>query len=114
MRVDPQPTETFDSASLGLVPDKLSDRAQEAADLLKALAHTGRLMILCHLVTGPKSVGDLAERTQLPQATTSQLLTRLRHEGMVNTRREGKLIYYSLSDPRAANVIACVYETFCG
>ena len=71
-------------------------------------------MILCHLVAAPKSVGDLAERTQLPQATTSLLLTRLRHEGMVNTRREGKLIYYSLSDPRAANVIACVYETFCG
>lgn len=66
---------------------------------------------------GPIETSALFEARAAPHrsaAVTSLLLTRLHHEGMVNTRREGKLIYYSPSDPRAAKVIACTCETFRG
>lgn len=107
-----QSTESSTAAS-PLVPEKMVERAEQAATLLKCLSHSGRLMILCSLISGPISVGELAERVELSQVATSTLLTRLRLEGLVSTRRDGKSIFYSLADPRAANIIACVYEAFC-
>lgn len=110
---EPGATEPSISASTLLVPEKMFERAEQAATLLKCLSHSGRLMILCNLISGPKSVGELGERIQLSQVATSILLTRLRHEGIVSTRRDGKQIFYSLADPRAANIVACVYDAFC-
>ena len=88
-------------------------RAQDASNLLKALAHEGRLMILCHLSAGEKSVTELETLLSSRQAAVSQQLARLRMEGLVAARREGKAIYYSLSDAKAARLVGMLYEMFC-
>lgn len=89
-------------------------RAREAAAYLKTLAHEGRLMILCHLGAGEKSVGELEALLNIRQAAVSQMLARLRDEGLVTTRRQGKTIYYSLSDDNTEQVIGLLYSLFCG
>lgn len=93
--------------------DKMAREACDAADFLKALGHEGRLMILCYLATGEKSVGDLERLLSTRQAAVSQQLSRLRLEGLVETRRDGKSIYYRLTDDRARKIIEVVYEMFC-
>ena len=95
-------------------PGDMADRASDAASFLKTLAHEGRLMILCHLGTGEKSVGELEELLEIRQAAVSQMLARLRDEGLVTTRREGKTIYYSLADANTEQVIELLYSLFCG
>jgi len=87
--------------------------AQDAADFLKILSHEGRLMILCHLVDGEKSVAELEKLLAVRQPTVSQMLARLRLEGVVETRRDGKAIYYSLVDDRARQLIEIIYDMFC-
>ena len=94
--------------------DEQALRAAEAAALLKELSHEGRLMILCHLSGGEKSVSELEALLGARQAAVSQQLARLRGEGMVAARRDGKTIYYSILDPRAKAVVATVYGLFCG
>ena len=93
--------------------EEMVQNAQEAAAFLKALSHEGRLMILCHLASGEKSVTELETLLQLRQAAVSQQLTRLRLEGIVAPRREGKVIFYSLKDERARQIIDLVYTLFC-
>ena len=93
--------------------EEMVKNAQEAAAFLKALSHEGRLMILCHLASGEKSVTELETLLQLRQAAVSQQLTRLRLEGIVAPRREGKVIFYSLKDERARQIIDLVYKLFC-
>jgi len=94
--------------------DDMVEQAQAAAAFLKALAHEGRLLILCYLSSGEKSVTELEQLLGSRQAAVSQQLARLRLEGLVTCRREGKTIYYSLGDPRAARTIGLMYEMFCG
>ena len=96
-----------------VAPDDMNTQALAAASFLKALAHEGRLMILCHLSAGEKSVTELEQLLQTRQAAVSQQLARLRLEGLVSCRREGKAIYYALHDPRAARLVGLVYEMFC-
>lgn len=96
------------------IPDGMTENARSAAGFLKAMAHEGRLMILCHLNTGEKSVTELEELLSSRQAAVSQQLARLRMEGLVNFRREGKAIYYSLADGKAQRTIALLYDMFCG
>ncbi|MDK3074755.1 metalloregulator ArsR/SmtB family transcription factor [Sedimentitalea sp. JM2-8] len=91
----------------------MAARACEAAAYLKTLAHEGRLMILCHLGAGEKSVGELEQLLSIRQAAVSQMLARLREEGLVATRRDGKTIYYSLSDNNTEQVIELLYSLFC-
>lgn len=93
---------------------RMAENAQEAANFLKAISHEGRLMILCHLVTGEKSVTELERLLSARQAAVSQQLSRLRVEGLVVPRREGKTIYYSLADDRPRKVLEVVYDLFCG
>jgi ArsR family transcriptional regulator len=93
--------------------DRMAANATEAANLLKALGHEGRLMILCHLATGEKSVTELERLLSSRQAAVSQQLARLRHEGLVTPRREGKTIFYALSDTRAREVMELVYRLYC-
>lgn len=95
-------------------PQDMATQASVAAAYLKTLAHEGRLMILCHLGTGEKSVGALEEMLNVRQAAVSQMLARLRDEGLVSTRREGKTIYYTLSDDKTTQVIGLLYSLFCG
>ncbi len=87
--------------------------ASSATDFMKALAHEGRLMILCHLVSGEKSVTELENLLSSRQAAVSQQLARLRLEGLVNSRRDGKVIYYSLGDPKATRMIELLHQMFC-
>jgi len=91
----------------------LVERAEEASTLLKAMGHDGRLTILCHLRTGPKSVTELENLLSARQAIVSQQLARLRLEGLVSARREGQAIFYSLLDPKVTEmieVLARLYE----
>lgn len=95
-------------------PDDMAGNAARAAGYLKTLAHEGRLMILCHLGAGEKSVGQLETLLDIRQAAVSQMLARLREEGLVSTRREGKTVFYSLSDNNTEQVIGLLYSLFCG
>ncbi len=94
--------------------DRMAEKAQRAAEFLKALAHENRLMILCILSQGEKSVSELEEMLSLRQPTVSQQLARLRAEGLVAPRRDGKTIFYSLASEEARVVVGAVYEVFCG
>ncbi|WP_238364399.1 ArsR/SmtB family transcription factor [Mesobacterium pallidum] len=94
--------------------DKIASNAATASNFLKAVSHEGRLMILCHLVTGEKSVTELEELMSARQAAVSQQLSRLRLEGLVVPRREGKAIYYRLADDKPRRVLELVYDLFCG
>ena len=93
--------------------ERMAQNAQRASNFLKAISHEGRLMILCHLASGEKSVTELEELLSARQAAVSQQLTRLRLEGLVKPRRDGKAIYYSLTDDRPRQIIEVVYDLFC-
>jgi DNA-binding transcriptional ArsR family regulator len=93
--------------------DIFATKACDASNFLKAISHEGRLMILCHLVTGEKSVTELEQLLSARQAAVSQQLARLRLEGLVTPRREGKAIYYSLTDDRPRRMLEVIYELFC-
>lgn len=93
--------------------DRMMRNATDAANFLKAISHEGRLMILCHLASGEKSVTELETLLSSRQAAVSQQLARLRLEGFVVPRREGKAIFYSLADDRTRKMIDLVYDMFC-
>ena len=103
----------FDDTITEAEMDLMVDNATTASNFLKAVSHEGRLMILCHLVTGEKSVTELEELLSARQAAVSQQLSRLRLEGLVVPRREGKAIYYRLADDRPRRILEMVYELFC-
>jgi DNA-binding transcriptional ArsR family regulator len=94
--------------------ERMVDKAKRAADFLKALAHESRLMILCILSQGEKSVSELEQLLSLRQPTVSQQLARLRADGLVATRRDGKTVYYSLASEDARVIVGAVYDRFCG
>ena len=87
--------------------------AGRASDLMKALSSENRLMIVCQLAEGEKSVGDLADHLGLRQAAVSQQLALLRKDGLVSPRREAQTIYYSLAATEARRVITLLYEMYC-
>ena len=93
--------------------DQLLRQARKASTMLKTLSHETRLLILCLLCEGEKSVSDLEAILQLPQATVSQHLMRLRFDRWVKTRREGRQIYYSLANDELDGVISGLCEIFC-
>ena len=92
--------------------DHLNAVARKASDLLKALAHESRLLILYILADGERSVTELERMLELRQPTVSQQLARLRAEGLVATRRQGKTIYYSLVSDDARAVIGVIHQVF--
>ena len=93
--------------------DRMLTNAVTASNFLKAISHEGRLMILCHLISGEKSVSELEALLSTRQAAVSQQLSRLRLEGLVTPRRDGKTIYYRLADDRPRRMLELVYELFC-
>ncbi len=93
--------------------DQLKANAVSASALLKALANPDRLLLLCQLSQGERSVSELEQLLGIQQPTLSQQLAVLRREGLVATRREGKLIYYRISSPEALAVITTLYRLFC-
>lgn len=92
--------------------DKIEDNAETAVNLLKALSNENRLMIMCTLFKGEKSVSALEEVIGLSQSALSQHLARLRHDGLVKTRREAQTIYYSLEDTGVKAVLRCLYDIY--
>lgn len=94
-------------------PDAMGAGSEAATSFLKALAHEGRLAILCRLAEGECSVTDLEDLLSARQAAVSQQLARLRLEGVVGTRRDGKSVYYYLADERVKRIIPVLYEMFC-
>jgi DNA-binding transcriptional ArsR family regulator len=103
----------FETRSSSNDIDRMLDNAKRASDFLKALAHESRLMILCILSEGEKSVSELEQDLCLRQPTVSQQLARLRADGLVTTRRDGKTIYYSVASDEARIIIDAIYDVFC-
>lgn len=93
--------------------DELLQQARKASDLLKALSHESRLLILCLLVEGERSVSQLEDIMGMPQAAVSQQLARLRFDRLVNTRRDGRVVYYSIASDEVSSVISTLYQLFC-
>lgn len=92
---------------------QLTSAATEASDFLRSLANEKRLLTLCQLMDGERSVGSLTEAVGLSQSALSQHLTKLRQENLVTTRREGQMIYYRIADRRVEAFIRLLYEQFC-
>lgn len=93
---------------------RMAEHAGDATRLLKALANESRLMILCLLSQGERSVGELNTEVPLSQSALSQHLSVLRRDGLVRTRRESQTIYYSLAEGPAARVIGLLHDLYCG
>lgn len=92
---------------------QMTRNAREASEFLKALAHESRLLILCILSEGEKSVGDLEMILDQRQSTVSQQLARLRLDGLVTTRRDGKSVYYRLANDDVRTILTALYSVFC-
>lgn len=93
--------------------DAMLENARNASDFLKALSHEARLAILCLLIDGEKSVGEVEETLNLRQAAVSQQLARLRADNVVKMRRDGKSVYYSIARPEVLEVMSALYRAFC-
>jgi ArsR family transcriptional regulator, virulence genes transcriptional regulator len=90
----------------------LLECARDGAILMRALSHEGRLLICCHLLGGERSVGELESLLGMRQSAVSQQLARLRQDGIVQARRDGKTIWYSLACPRARALMATMHSLF--
>ena len=106
-------TTSRDKVLAGLDLDLLLANAHEASEFLKALSHEVRLLILCFLYEGEKSVSEIEKMLKLRQPAVSQQLARLRADGLVDTRRNGKNIYYSLARTEVRDVIQVLHDVFC-
>ncbi|MCB1691697.1 MAG: helix-turn-helix transcriptional regulator [Pseudomonadales bacterium] len=93
--------------------EEMSEHADDAAGLLKALANKNRLMVLCILAGGELSVTELLSKVPLSQSALSQHLAVLRNDGLVETRRQSQTIYYSLADHKARQVIELLHSIYC-
>jgi len=93
--------------------DELLAQARKASELLKALSHETRLLILCLLTEGEKSVSELEEIINIPQANVSQQLARLRLDELVTTRRDGRMIYYRIANDETREIITSLHQLFC-
>lgn len=93
--------------------DEFMRKARKASDFLKAMAHENRLLLLCLLAERERSVTELENILSLRQAMVSQQLARLRLDGLVAPRRDGKAIYYSLANDDVRRLISVIYDIFC-
>ena len=87
--------------------------ANEATSMLRTLGNEDRLLLLCQLSQGEKSVSELEALLDIHQPTLSQQLSVLRNEGLVTPRRDGKRIYYSIANPKALSILATLYTLYC-
>ncbi|ABS68133.1 ArsR/SmtB family transcription factor [Hephaestia caeni] len=93
--------------------EEMFQAVEQATDLLKALASRNRLLLLCYLLEGERSVGELARLIQARETAVSQQLALLRKDGLVRTRREGQTVYYTLASTEAAKVIETLHGIYC-
>lgn len=93
--------------------ERMIERARDASALLKALSHESRLLMLCMLCQGERTVSEIEHFLGMQQAVVSQQLARLRMDRIVQTRREGRQIYYSIVDPQLAELLSVLYKMYC-
>jgi DNA-binding transcriptional ArsR family regulator len=93
--------------------ETMRNAAGEASDLLKALANPHRLMIVCQLIEGPRSVGQLAEFLGIRDSTVSQHLALLRRDALLSATRDGQTIWYAISSPQAKALLETLYQLYC-
>lgn len=103
-----------EQGATGIPNLEMKEHAHDAAGLMNALGNESRLMILCILAEGERSVGELNETIPLSQSALSQQLARLRGQGLVETRRESQTIFYSLAEGPACRVIHLLHDIYCG
>ena len=94
-------------------PDTMTAAAESASELLKSLANRHRLLIVCQLIDGERSVGDLAAFLGLRDSTVSQHLALLRKDGLVSARRDAQTIYYSIASDPARELLKTLYQVYC-
>lgn len=93
--------------------EQMVQAATDAAKILKLLSHPERLLLVCSLVEGEKSVNCLVNELGIRQSTVSQYLAKLRELNVVKTRREGQIVHYSLADPKVIAIVQTMYDQFC-
>ena len=98
---------------MNINPSHMKRAAAEACDLLKAIANPHRLIILCQLVDGEKSVGQLAEFLGIRDSTVSQNLALMRRSGMVEARRDAQTMWYSIKSPEVRMMLETLYSIYC-
>ncbi len=94
-------------------PEKMQELAREACGVLKQLANEQRLMVLCHLTDGEKTVSELQRLVNLEQSSLSQHLAKLRNEGIIRARRISQSKYYSIADANALRIIELLHGMYC-
>lgn len=94
-------------------PGAMRSAAPGASTLLKALSNRHRLLILCQLIGGERSVGELADFLGVRDSTASQHLARLRRDRIIAGRRDGQTVWYRISSPRARDVVQALYSAYC-
>lgn len=97
-----------------MIIDEIESKAEKVADLMKVLSNRTRLLILCQLVDGEKSVGELADLINAREQAVSQQLALLRKDGLVANRRDGQTIYYALARQDIEKLMEFLYATYCG
>lgn len=90
-----------------------SDAPEQAARFLKSLAHRDRLKVLCGLLHEEQPVAAIEAMVGASQSAVSQHLARLKAEGILSARRDGRQVYYSISDPMVRDLIELLYQRFC-
>lgn len=93
--------------------DELRESASQATRLLKTMANEDRLLILCQLTQGEKNVGEIEQSTSIQQPTLSQQLTKLREEGLVTTRKDGKYVIYALASDEVIKIMQTLSTIYC-
>lgn len=91
----------------------MEDAVRDASSLLKAMSNERRLLILCHLSRGERSVGELCDLVDVSQSALSQHLAKLRHDSLVQTRRDAQTIYYSLQGEAVQQILRTLYGLYC-
>lgn len=104
---------TEEATGLLLSIPRMRVAAGEAVAVLRALSNEDRLLLLCQLSQGERSVGELEELLDIRQPTLSQQLSVLRAEGLVTTRRDGKRIHYAVADQNVLTILATLYQLYC-
>ncbi len=94
-------------------PDEMRTAVDQASELMKALSNPHRLLILCSLIEGEKSVGQLAEFLGIRDSTVSQHLALLRRNGIIAGRRDGQTIWYHIEGDIAREVVGVLYNHYC-
>lgn len=91
----------------------LSKKAEEISLTLKQLAHPDRLMVLCHLLEGEKTVNELVEYIGASQSWVSQFLSKMKLSGLIDSKKKGIFVYYRITEPRLKSIITAIYKAYC-